>query len=72
MSEEFRTDYIVAAREVLRELIGPVRCHPAQDGYVVAEIGAGSIELATALAKTGTDPGSVGSGIRNGSGDGTR
>ncbi len=72
MRDVLQGDDIVAAREVLRDLIGPVRCHPAQDGYVVAELGADSIQLATSSAKTGTDPGSVGIGIRSGSGGSIR
>ena len=40
---ETSTPWDAFAGEVLRDLIEPVRCHPAQEGYVVAELGVDSI-----------------------------
>ncbi|MHB8816117.1 MAG: recombinase family protein [Steroidobacteraceae bacterium] len=47
---------IAAAREVLRKLIGPARCRPAQEGHVVVELTTRHVLLAmTGMRRTGTD-----------------
>lgn len=46
---------IAAAREILRELIGPAICHPAQDGNVIVSLTTRNVLLTTTtLARTGT------------------
>lgn len=47
---------ITAAREVLKQLIGPARCRPAVNGHVVVELTTRHVLLATSSrSRTGTD-----------------
>lgn len=56
MREVLTGDDIVAAREVLRELVGPARCRPAANGHVVVELTTRHVLLATSSrSRTGTD-----------------
>lgn len=56
MREILTGDDIAAAREVLRKLIGPARCRPAQEGHVVVELTTRHVLLATSTGRrTGTD-----------------
>ncbi len=47
MREVLRGDDVIAAREVLRNLIGPARCRPAVDGHVAVELTTRHVLLAT-------------------------
>lgn len=47
MREILQGDDALAAREVLRNLIGPARCRPAVDGHVVVELTTRHVLLAT-------------------------
>lgn len=60
MRQILNGDDVTAARDVLRELIGPARCRPAKDGHVVAELTTRHVLLATSSRRrTGTDDGEV-------------
>jgi hypothetical protein len=47
MRQVLTGDDVVAARDVLRQLIGPARCRPAVDGQVVVELTTRHVLLAT-------------------------
>lgn len=58
MREILQGEDIPAAREILMRLIGPIRCQPAKEGFVVAELTTRHVLIAAARMRgTGTDGG---------------